>query len=36
MKKLKGSGKTDKEIEDFVNYFFKALDPSIFISEIIR
>ena len=36
MKKIKGSGKTDKEIEEFVKYFFRSLDPEIFINDLIK
>ena len=36
MKKKKGFGKTDEEIEAFVKYFFRALDPEIFINNLIN
>ena len=35
MRKIKGSGKTDQEIEAFVKYFFLSLDPEIFINDLI-
>ena len=35
MRKVKGSGKTDEEIEAFVKYFFRSLDPDIFINDLI-
>lgn len=36
MKERTGFGMSDKEIEDFVNYFWTALHPKIYIDKLIK